>query len=245
MKIVFIIPFRAPESCDNWQVTSMACTGTLQSIANQTSSNYKCVMVCNEPPEIVPNVNNLEILQVNFPIPKNIPEFIADKGKRTLYALAHLQESGADSEYAMKVDADDRLHKNLVSFLEENNSVSGWRVGKGIVYTGGKWIRQHNGNFDKLCGTSNICRADNLNHDGPLMISHCDIEQHFVDIGAPLKDLPFYSAVKVVNYGGNITATKFVKSESVRRTIRKLSMIRPVSAKFISDFAFDSNPFVK
>lgn len=243
-KITFVIPLRPPSSCNDWNKVSKACTGTLRSIAAQTSDNYQCLLVCHEPPEVIPDIKNLEICCVNFSTPKSAEERKKDKGLKIKQALSFQKKNR--SAFSMNVDADDRIHKDLVSYIETHNSLSGWRVGKGYVYPGGMFVRSHNGDFDKLCGTSIICRTDELNEiSSPIMIGHCHAKKHFEDIGTPLKLLPFFAAVKVVGYGDNITETLFLRSATLRRTIKKLFQMRIVTKGFIKDFSFDSYPAPK
>lgn len=243
-QITFVIPLRAPQSCNNWEQVSTACVGTLQSIANQSSGNYQCLLVCHEPPPSIPSVNNFEIVRVNYPVPKTDKERKQDKGLKIRQALEYLKCK--TSVFSMNLDADDRIHHDLVRFVESNETGSGWRIGKGYVYPGGKWLRAHNGSFDSLCGSSIICRVDDLSETAsPILWGHCQAQDQFKQKGTPLTDVPFYAAVKVVGYGDNITETKFLWSESIKRTMKKTLMMRPVSSQFKKNFAFDTNPVPK
>ena len=240
-KLTFIIPLRAPESCNNWETVSKACTGTLQSIANQTSSNYQCVLVCHQPPSTLPVVENLKIIQVEYAPPKNYEERKNDKQQKIERACEYLKQH--PSEFSMNLDADDRVHKELVSFVENCETSYGWRIGRGYVYPGERWMRQHKDTFDQLCGSSIITRVDDVNNpEKTVTVGHCQAKQHFLALGRPLNPIPFYAAVKCTGYGDNLTTTKFLKSESMKRTLKKLLMLRYASAPFKTAFAFDTHP---
>jgi len=229
------MPLRAPETCNNWSEVSKACTGSLRSLANQVSKDFRCILVCHEPPNDIPDLEKLDIVTVNFQIPKNDNEYKKDKGMKILRGLQHLQN--LPTSYSMVLDADDRLHKDFVTYICANESESGWVIDKGYVYPGGLFARSHNGNFERLCGSTIITKNVHDNNDTSVLIGHTEARTHFEKMETPLKQVPFFAAVKIVGYGDNLTETLFVKSETIKRTLKKTLQLRLVSKRFKKNFS--------
>jgi len=199
------------------------------------------VLVCHEPPEDLPQLENLRIVQVETDVPADAAGFKADKAAKLDLGIRYLLRR--PTRYCMHLDADDRVHRRLVEYVSTHDSQVGWVIDKGYVYQGGHFARAHNGKFERLCGSSFILAVDSGDvSQEHLQIGHTEVRRHFAMLGTPLPSLPFFGAVKVVGYGDNITVTRFVKSETVRRTLKKVLQLRLVGRRFRDDFAM-SSPF--
>ncbi len=111
--------------------------------------------------------------------------------------------------YAMFVDADDLLNKNLVSFVENDQHPYGYVFTKGYEYDYARNTVSKTFRFNKLCGTSHILKLECF--DSAKLDEKADVYRnlfqrghyHLADnakkLGIPLKKLPFSGAMYVVN----------------------------------------------
>ena len=238
--VTFIIPFRSKATCRDWEAVSGALRGTLASIANQSSSGYRCILACHEPPDGFVARPWLAVVEVSSPRPAGPAEY---KGDKRAKLVAGLREYLRDpTELYMILDADDRVHAELARHVGGADAPT-YLVDKGYVYAGGRWVRAHNGTFDRLCGS--ICvsnREDAATGFVPSFSGHFNVRSEFARRGLPLARVPFFAVLKNVGYGDNSTETRFLMSESVRRTLKKLAMMRPVTPAIRRSFALDTDP---
>lgn len=68
--LVFVIPIKSPKVATSWSGVCQLFERTLRSVCNQTSSDFRVVVVCNEIPQIEFNHSSVEYLKVDFPVPK-------------------------------------------------------------------------------------------------------------------------------------------------------------------------------
>lgn len=238
--VTFIIPLRSKRTCMDWSAVSDACSGTLASIANQKSKNFRSILVCHEVPDVVPANAFTEVICVETPVPERPEEFKRDKNEKIRLGIrAYLSDP---TELYMVVDADDRISDNLTTYLGSHQA-STFLVDKGYVYNGGAWLRAHRGTFDKLCGSVSVSnRRDAADGNIPLFLGHQNIGKLLGRSGQPPVLVPFFAVIKNVAYGENITETKFLWSDNVLRTVRKAAMMRPATPRIRRAFALDTNP---
>ena len=165
--VTFIIPVKSAQVSKSWSQFSKLFERTLKSVTNQTSQNFKVVVVCHEKPEINFEHANVEYIHVDFEVPQlklapkekhdGLKE--EDKSNKILAGVAHAEKFNSD--YYMVVDADDCISNKIVSFIEENGDQNevGWYISKGYFYReGDKIISLNKENFNTLCGTCIIVR---------------------------------------------------------------------------------------
>ena len=239
--ITYIIPLRSKGSTSNWNIVSKACTGTLGSIANQDSGHFRCILVCHEPPEVVPNVPNLTIINMTTPIPTDFEGYKQDKGLKVNEGVRRYLEN--PTPYFMVVDADDRIHHNLTTYIEGHTSFGNMLVDTGFVYGGGLWLRAHKGSFDKLCGTNFVQSHEEVEKEGiHVSLGHHTIKERFAKAGTSLHLVPFFAVIKMVGYGDNLTLTEFLWSQSFKRTVKKAMMMKLITNQIKKDFSLDHYP---
>jgi exopolysaccharide biosynthesis predicted pyruvyltransferase EpsI len=82
--------------------------------------------------------------------------FRADKGRRVLKGMLRAR----DSRFFMIVDDDDFVSARIAQFVSENGGANGWIINHGYIWDhGGKLLLGHD-DFNHICGTSLIVRAD-------------------------------------------------------------------------------------
>jgi len=218
--ITFIIPVRHQENSKDWSRLKSNLTQTIASIANQSSKDWRAVIIANEGADLPKVPAGFDIVRVNFPpnqlhdLPAGNKElfydaFRLDKGRRVLKGMLHIP----DAAYYMIVDDDDFVSSQLVDYVAANSTESGWKIRNGYVWgDGGQWLFLHN-DFSNFCGTSLIIRSDlyklppsfedaSEDYIKTMLGSHVRIGKILQDKGYPLKPLPFAGAVYRVGHAG-------------------------------------------
>ncbi len=223
--VTFIIPVRHQENARNWSRLMENLAQTSRSISNQTSSDWRCVIVANEGAELPILPKQFDVVRVTFP-PNVLHEleggtktdfldaFRVDKGRRVLKGMLHAR----DSLFYMIVDDDDFVSSEIVSYVAKNNDSYGWTIDKGYVWDdGGHFLFEHD-DFNHLCGTSLIIRSElyglpdcfenaSIEWIKTMLGSHIRIGQILLERKTPLTALPFRGAIYRVAHGGSHSRT--------------------------------------
>ena len=112
--VTFGIPIAPKCRIDYWDKAMINLNRTLNSIENQTNSNYLIVAIKESEDELRldKKYRNLVILNRKG----ELKEFSEDKDERTLMAMKyHYANNG---QYFFRLDWDDLIHKELVEFIE-------------------------------------------------------------------------------------------------------------------------------
>ncbi len=175
--LVFIVPVKSQEITKSWELLSRLLERTLKSICNQTSPNFRVVVICNQKPNVRFMHPNIHYVEVDFPAPQPIlqdsQEIVgydhirsldianknADKSRKILTGIdfaARLNPS-----HIMVVDADDCVSCRLAEFVCQHPSQDGWVMRKGYMYREGSKILYVNvKRFNHVSGTSIIIKND-------------------------------------------------------------------------------------
>lgn len=212
--LVFVIPLKSPQISKSWQDVCSIFERTLRSVCNQTSSNFKVIVVCNQKPDITYTYPNIIYLVDNFPIPQ--PKVRFDKElDRTKKMLAGIVEAKQlpDTTHIMLVDADDCVSNQLAEYVEAYPQHPGWLLASGYWYQeNSKFIKVMRKAFYEYCGTSNIIRADlyPVDSNTPENVDilqqsyrHKQIRKTLQSKNISLSFLPFKGAIYTVNHGEN------------------------------------------
>lgn len=212
--LVFIVPLKSPQVSKSWENVSFLCEKTLKSICNQTSSNFKVIVVCNAKPDITYSHPNVTYLVDSFPIPGVEKGYTKerDRTQKMLTGILYAKKL-KDTTHIMLVDADDRVSNRLAEYVSHYPDCPGWLIKNGYWY-------QENSNFIKVmrkafhhyCGTSNILRKDLYDVESNDRES-CDrlfnayrhklLEKTLEAKGIFLEKLPFKGAVYIIDNGEN------------------------------------------
>ena len=232
--LTITIVFRAPETCGNFEHTSLLLERTLTSLANQSNENFRVVVVCNELP-ILKGTYDVEFKQVDFPIPKSRHEVFMDRGIKRLIALQTCLKEPSGKHFMM-LDADDLVSCNLVSkvlhHLKKHPNGLCFEAGYLLDFDARRLHKKFG--FNHYCGSSLVLNLDNLfpflncEKDIFLQLSsyqdfleNCDMyvtkellgglrdqKAFFKKKGLSLKELYEPLVVWVINNGENVSKTK-------------------------------------
>ncbi|PSB01243.1 glycosyltransferase family A protein [Merismopedia glauca] len=217
--LVFIIPVKNKKISRSWDLLSKLFERCLKSLCNQTSPNFRVVVVCNEKPDTQFDHPHIHYVNVDFPPPisesdepenstgyaygqsQKINKQNADKARRIAKGLEYAERF--NPSYFMVVDADDCVNRHLSEFVEQHQDVDGWLLKKGYVYReGSKLLWLNRKTFNEVCGTSLIMKYSWRN----ALFPRPDFYNHlFKQIpGANVKQLPFVGAIYSIGNGENI-----------------------------------------
>jgi hypothetical protein len=244
--VTFIIPVRHQDNARDWGALKANLTQTMASISNQTSDDWRAVIVANEQADLPALPERFEVERVTFP-PNDMHErggaeledfleaFRFDKGRRVLKGMLRAR----DSRFFMIVDDDDFVSARIVEHAAAHADANGWLINRGYVWNdGGRLLLQHE-EFNQLCGTSLVIRSDLYALPGRFDDASCDwikvmLGSHvriggiLAERGTPLAALPFRGAVyRVAHAGSHSTApsllrTYFFSAGAIRRPGRML-----------------------
>jgi hypothetical protein len=261
--LTFLIPVRHPNNSPDWSRLKVNLEQTIASIAGQNHDDWRAVIIANEGSDLPALPERFEVEAVDFS-PNVLHDrnsasrddvldaFRIDKGRRVLKGMLRAR----DSRFFMIVDDDDFVSARLARFVADHPDANGWKVDLGYVWDdGGKLLLQHN-EFNRLCGTSLIIRADL--YDLPQRFEDASPDyikdmlgghRRIADIVArqhkPLAPLPFRGAIYRVGHSGSHSRTPrilrkyFLNPESIRRPLQWLSdlgHLRFVNAEIRREF---------
>lgn len=223
--LVFIIPLKSPQVSNSWEHVSKLFERCLRSVCNQTSSQFRVLVVCNQKPEIEFKHPYVTYIEVDFPTPEhNSKARMRDKRMKVLVGLFHAQK--LNPSHTMVVDADDCVSKHLAEFVSQHPQSNGWFVNRGFLYkNGSKFLYFRRKDFYQWCGTCTILKYDlfdlperidyhslktQITTKKYYYIHHSKVVEEMVEEGKPIKSLPFPGAVYIVCHGDNDASFKNV-----------------------------------
>ncbi len=261
--VTFIIPVRHQKNARDWSLLKRNLTQTVASIANQTSRDWRGIIVANRGADLPVLPDKFSVTWVDFP-PNDIHDrgnateadfldsFRADKGRRVLAGMLDAR----DSRFFMIVDDDDFVSSRIVEYVSQHQNENGWTIDKGYIWDDGGSLLLGRDQFSHYCGTSLIIRSDlyglppsaeeaSLEWIKDMLGSHVRIAPALADRGTPLSSLPFPGAVyRVAHKGSHSKAPSLIEMYFLNRnalkrpvnTLRNLSRLRLLSADHKREF---------
>ncbi len=247
--MVFIIPVKSKTVTSDWDVFSRLTNRCINSICNQSNTDFKILIPCHEIPDTeFSNDPRVEFLRMEFSPPalnnnEDLWKLRADKGRKIKFAADHAIKMGAS--YVMTVDSDDCISNKICKFVNKNgsDSISGWHVKKGYLYPEGKrYLYLNIKNFHTICGTCVIIKPEliDLMYGKNFWFDH---ERTNFENGLSLLPLPFPGAIYSMLNGINIRLdvkemkkrTKFnpYSSEAIKTLFRRLAKYRLLPLAFV------------
>ena len=253
--LTFIIPVRHQDNARDWGLLKANLSQTAASIASQAHPGWRALVVANEGADLPTLPPGFDVVRVTFP-PNRLHEmgeadieavydaFRADKGRRVLAGML----AARDSRFFMIVDDDDFVSARIAGHVAENPQANGWTIERGYIWDDGGRLLLGYDEFNHLCGTSLIVRADLYDLPGrfedvsldwirTMLGSHVRIADILAERGTPLVPLPFRGAVYRVAHGGShskapsLVKKYFLSREALarpRRLLRHLARLRLV-----------------
>lgn len=233
--IIFAIPFRGKDSTNNWEKCVERLKLTLDSISNQTSDEFKCIVACNDIPHFANKYDErFEFIKTSIPVPTKWIEMARDKFYKLTVIAERIKEillqlnSPQDGVYVMPVDADDYLNINIAQYCVDHPYENGFVSSFGYYWIENEKFLHKYKNMHTFCGSCNIIKmyledlpdkntanpskchdqetAALLNSRYPIRFNHHTMVDHYSEIGKPFSLLPFPSTIYVRGTGDNISS---------------------------------------
>ncbi|MEP0916929.1 glycosyltransferase family 2 protein [Leptolyngbya sp. DQ-M1] len=234
--LVFVIPLKSRVASKSWETVSNLLERTLQSVCNQTSPDFQVIVVCHDRPNLQHNYPKVEFLDVNFTPPSRLTPSsgMADQERKLRIGADHASTI-APASHLMFVDADDCVSSNLAEFVKQHQHCHGWFLDQGYEYQDGNpRLKHRKQGFSKICGTSNIVRADLIHQyieDLQLLetrfaekrLFHTEIAKAMQARATPLSPLPFPGAVYITDNSENLENQSTLVLQQIRSQPVKLT----------------------
>lgn len=262
----FVIPFKSKAKSKNWQKDCLLLKRTLESVLNQTDTNFRCYVVYTNLPELRPEDEKVTWLQFPFSFLEShqiadeekykgwthLP-FFFDQGRKALYGAMAGKMDGCN--YIMMLDADDLLACKLTEYVnsQEKEKNCGFYVEKGYLYTEKcslmiKVPRQMNA----ICGSVNIIRADvipNIDFSVETYENYSFFSAHaymktriqYIN-GQIIKPLPFYSLIYVIHTNNQVASKKILTGTGLRSLAKKIVRGKLVTSRLRKEFGLFDLP---
>jgi hypothetical protein len=261
--LVFVVPLKSRQVARSWEYVTALFERCLRSICNQTSADFKVIVVCHEKPAIEFTHPAVAYVSVNLPVPRSNdhPGLNLDKYRKR--AAGYIHAGQFKPSHVMQVDADDCVSNRLAEFVRQNPRDRGWFFQSGYFYRdGARRIYLKPEGFHYWCGSSFILKYDQLTlpksadfDDSALpLLAPYGIKKRSEESGAPLAPLPFPGAIYVRrtkgNEGTHNRRTIFANLQTQPRTYlhrAKLGLLQwmesePISAAVSAEFGLHPLP---
>lgn len=228
--VVFTIALRSPNSTNQWEKVRRDFNNTLHSIFNQTCSDFRVYVGCNEIPRLEQEYDEkLRFVKVDLPIPRTWEEKCRDRSWKLLACAKQIKVDMSELEvngggtFVFPVDADDFVNCHIAEYVKKYPEANGfksktgyrWIKNKRIMevtpYYGGSMniMKMYKEDLPDDLPDPSLCfdkeTAMKLTERYPIRWYDIEVEKKFLALGKPLKELPFKSTVYVLGTGTNIS----------------------------------------
>lgn len=170
--LTFIIPVISKDIADDWELVMSNLKKTLISVGNQTTSDWRVLIVSQTKPDI--NYIDNRIIFVHAPFeparkyPKNLKLSAVkravcrrandlDRVRKIRTAAESLHNFKTD--FIMLLEADDLVSNQLCEFVENNRDANGWSFKKGFIWDGSSNYMLQTDRFTSLSGSSWVVKV--------------------------------------------------------------------------------------
>ena len=188
----------------------------MKSIGGQDHPDHHTILVCNEVPEFCSTLEKTTVLSTDIGYEGEFDHSQGriDKQRKCMKAL--LEARDTNPEFGMIVDADDLVHRQLVSYALENTEFGGFLLSRGYRHNLGQDCLRKSLSFHKACGSSIIfpyrkedledCQSgdDFMKHFMTKIAHNTRIEDDFDRLGIRYRSIPFYAGIYTRGYGDSL-----------------------------------------
>lgn len=261
--IGFVVPITPKKYSKDWRMANLLLERTIKSICNQTSRDFRLIIVYTDKPEIQFIDNNihfvgyscpeLHISQIeDFPYMSqwftvDFAERMMDKSRKITLGCKIAKECGCN--YLMAIDSDDMISNKIAQFVKENlsSNVPGWRISDGYLYKEGSRLVEKYDKIWAMNGSTHIIRADLvpipdfeknfklLSYN--LFQQHAYTYQRLIDFhNEKLSKFPYPGTVYLIHDLNYSEISKILSADKIKRFIKILWKGRLLSKKIKEEF---------
>lgn len=261
--IGFVVPITPKNHSKDWRLANLMLERTVRSICNQTSRNFRLIIVYNDKPEIEFTDDNIQYIHYSFPeitVPQIsdfdfmsqwfAPEYaerMMDKSRKITLGCKVAKELGCT--YLMAVDSDDMISNKIAEYVNQNlnTKIAGWRISKGYLYNEGSRFIIKNDRIWAMNGSTHIIREDlieipNFESDFKLF-SYNLFQQHpytfqrITDFrNEKLSDFPFFGTVYLIHNFNYSQIDKILSANKMKQFVKLLLRGKFLSQKIKEEF---------
>jgi hypothetical protein len=236
---------------------------TVSSICNQTSRNFKLIIVYTDKPEIQFTDENIHYIAYTYPgiIISQIEDFdfmsqwftveyaerMMDKSRKITLGCKVAKDLGCN--YLMAIDSDDMISNKITQFVNENlgSDIAGWRILNGYLYKESSRFVEKNKQIWAMNGSTHIIRADlvgipDFETDFKLLSynlfqQHPYTYQRLIDFhNEKLLDFPFFGTVYLIHANNYSQVGKILSTNKIKQFIKLLLRGKFLTKKIKEEF---------
>lgn len=258
--ICFAIALRSKKSTKNWENVVKNFNNTLQSIFNQTNSEFEVYVGCNEIPELFMEYDErLHFITTDLPTPKSWEEGCRDRSWKLLLCAKEIRNNyeklspNDTGVFVFPVDADDYINCKIAEYCVKHANANGFKSKNGYKWIKGKRyatitkyyggsmniMKMYKNDLPEILPNQELCfdkeTAMELTRKYPIRWYDIDVEGKFASLGKPLSRLPFRSTIYVLGTGDNISEKDPQNKKDVEfHPIAMLRSINPFDKRRVS-----------
>jgi hypothetical protein len=216
-KTLFIIPLKSAKTSGNWEMACRLLNRTLTSIEAQKEKSHHTFIICNEEPKINANTNKTTVLSTDISPSGIMTEKKGHLDKQQKIYFGLIKATTINPEYVMIMDADDLLHRGLLTYCSNQSDYNGFIINKGYRQDIGRNFLTRILKFYLACGSNAIFPYERdyfveyNNHTRDFANYYMTIDHHnksivndFKKLKIEFKFIPFYAAIYVRGHGDSI-----------------------------------------
>jgi hypothetical protein len=244
--VVFAISLKSRRLSSDWNAAQANLRRTLRSIehSGQGHLTHVCVACHDEPDIAAVDTSMVTVLKVPFPEPVDVvSEGKTDRARKRRYIGSWLRGFVDENVHVMFLDADDLVHKDLVSAVLRSSSLSQIVTDGYFVDAAAGVMTLRRGSFYKSCGSSFVSRfrKDELptsweDLDAPYSQfgsspehrGHQDYDRVAIELDRPAAPFDFPAIAYLVNHTESMWRAK---GRGERKVGSPRELVRPSTAR--------------
>jgi hypothetical protein len=244
MRFVFAIPLKARSACSSWELAQRNLRRTVRSAQAAGGDDGLIVVACHDEPDLAGTVANVHVLPVPFSEPTDRQDAGRDKARKRRSIGAWLRETLDGPVYVMFLDADDLVHRDVVSHALAQGQGS-YLVNDAYSFDLRRRLLQHRyQGFPWARGSCFVCRfnldelptsADDTTSPygqfgaSPDQRGHLEYPELATDLGRPPVPFPFGAALYTVNH----SESTWARRTGAQRPVVPRELVWPKTARRI------------
>jgi hypothetical protein len=246
MEVIFLIPFRSSKTTSNWDAVCKNLSYTVQSIQNQSNTNYRIVIISNEKPAYIQENERLIILHKEYPLPQSYEEMLLDIRLKIFDGMVYAKQLAPC--YIIRLDGDDLVRQDFVDKVLESKG-RGFYFYLGYDYSVASRRLMVRPRFFMHCGSAHVIFLNSSDFPGTgdtynsgkwfmNIWNHQSIDKlYFSYFRKRLPVYPGIPVIRLINTGENIQFNSENFFIGIKSIIWRLFFFRKMNSTIIKQFS--------